>query len=128
MNKVIANVLSFVRFQSMAASQSGVHLDPAVLHVGLVSKFDFATAPILLRSTMGPIALGLATKRGRVTMGHVQVGPLSLMLLSHQESRVAFSYPLVRLLCFFRALQPSACIHKSLQFTTKLSPILIGLN
>ena len=128
MNKVIANVLSFVRFQSMAASQSGVHLDPAVLHVGLVSKFDFATAPILLRSTMALIALGLATKRGRVTMDHVQVDSLSLILPSRKESRVAFRYPLVRLLCFFRALQPSACIHKSLQFTTKFSPILIGLN
>ena len=89
MNKVTANVLSFVRFQSMAGSQSGVHLDPAVLHVGLVSKFDFATAPILLRSTMALIVLGPAPKRGRVAMGHVQVGPLSLFLLSHLEPHSA---------------------------------------
>ena len=80
-NNVKADVLSSVCFQSMAGSQSGVHLDPAVLHVGLVSKFDFATAPILLRSTMALIVLGLAAKRGRVTMGHVQVGSLSLNFL-----------------------------------------------
>lgn len=80
-NNVKADALSFVCFQSMAASQSGVHLDPAVLHVGLVSKFDFATAPILLRSTMALIVLGPAPKRTHVTMGHVQVDSLSFNLL-----------------------------------------------
>ena len=80
-NNVKADALSFVCFQSMAASQSGVHLDPAVLHVGLASKFDFATAPILLRSTMAPIVLGPAPKRTHATMDHVQVDSLSFNLL-----------------------------------------------
>ena len=35
-------------------------------------------------------------------------------LLSTQEAKVALGYRLVRLLHFFRALQPPACIHNSM--------------
>ena len=35
-------------------------------------------------------------------------------LLSTQEARVALGYRLVRLLRFFRASQPPACIHNSM--------------
>ena len=35
-------------------------------------------------------------------------------LLSTQEAKVALGYPLVRLLRFFRALQPLACFHNSI--------------
>ena len=37
-------------------------------------------------------------------------------LLSAQEARVSLSYRLVRLLRFFRAWQPPACIHSSIVY------------
>jgi len=39
------------------------------------------------------------------------------VLLSTQEARVALGYRLVRLLRFFRAYQPPACIHNSIVHT-----------
>ena len=57
----------------MAAFQTGVPLGSAVPLVGMVPRYDIATAPILLQSTMVQTAWDLETKQDHVTQIPAQV-------------------------------------------------------
>ena len=65
----------------MAAFQTGVPMDRVVPLVGMVPRYDTATAPVLLQSTMVQTAWDLETRHGHVTQTPAQVKVLVFFLL-----------------------------------------------